>query len=53
MKSDSTFEHRLSDNGSVNGTFHNGQRMEKGDVVVMVPGDVVRIGHTEMILKSE
>lgn len=53
MKKDSTFEHRLSDNGSVNGTFHNGQRIEKGDIIILSSGDVIRIGHTEMILKTE
>lgn len=53
MKSDSTFEHRLSDNGSVNGTFHNGQRIENGDVIILSTGDVIRLGHTELILKVE
>jgi len=53
MKSDSSFEHRVSDNGSVNGTFVNGQRIENGDIIILNPNDVVRMGHTEIILKNE
>jgi hypothetical protein len=46
MKSDSTFEHRLSDSGSTNGTFHNGERLDKGDIVRLKPNDTIRLGHT-------
>ena len=40
------FEHRLSDNGSMNGTFHNGDRLEKGDVIKLMPNDIIKMGHT-------
>ena len=46
MKVDGVFEHRLSDKGSKNGTFHNGERLEKGDVIKLVNGDVIKMGHT-------
>lgn len=46
MKPDATFEHRLSDAGSRNGTFHNAERMEAEDVIILQPGDTVKIGHT-------
>jgi uncharacterized protein YbaR (Trm112 family) len=40
------FEHILSDAGSVNGTYHNEERLGKGDAVILKPGDRIRIGHT-------
>jgi len=46
MKADGVFEHRLSDTGSKNGTFHNDERLEKGDVIILVPGDRIKLGHT-------
>ena len=46
MKADAIFDHRLSDNGSANGTFHNGDRLEKGDIIKLTPGDTLRLGHT-------
>jgi len=46
MKNDGVFEHRLSDKESKNGTFHNGDRLESGDVIKLVPGDIIKIGHT-------
>jgi hypothetical protein len=46
MKPDSTFEHRLSDNRSMNGTFLNDIRIEQGDVIILSPGDTLRLGHT-------
>ena len=45
-KTDGVFDHRLSDNESKNGTFHNNERLETGDVIKLVPGDVIRMGHT-------
>lgn len=39
-------EHRLSDAGSRNGIWHNGEKLNKEDVVVLQPGDKVRIGRT-------
>jgi ABC-type multidrug transport system ATPase subunit len=38
--------HRLIDLGSTNGTFHNGQRVNRA---VLQPGDWVSIGHVELI----
>ena len=46
MKADGAFEHRLSDQESSNGTFHNGDRLEKGDRINLAPGDTIRLGHT-------
>jgi len=46
MKTSGIFEHYLSDLGSQNGTFHNGDRIEKGDIIRLVTGDMIRIGHT-------
>jgi hypothetical protein len=40
------FEHILSDAGSANGTYHNGEKLEKGDAVILKPDDRIRIGHT-------
>ena len=53
MKPDYSFEHRLSDAGSTNGTFHNGSRLEKDEIVVLVVGDRIRIGQTEFKLVNE
>jgi len=46
MKAGGIFEHSLSDMGSSNGTFHNGDRLEKGDVIKLQPGETIRLGHT-------
>ena len=46
MKADGIFDHRLSDNGSNNGTFHNSDRLEKNEVINLTPGDLIRLGHT-------
>jgi DNA-directed RNA polymerase subunit M/transcription elongation factor TFIIS len=46
VKADNTFEYLLSDAGSANGTYHNGERLEKGEVVILSLKDKVRIGHT-------
>jgi pSer/pThr/pTyr-binding forkhead associated (FHA) protein len=46
MKPDYTFEHRLSDNRSTNGAYHNKERIEPEDVIILRPGDLIRIGHT-------
>ena len=48
MKSDSTFEHRLSDNGSVNGTFVNDCRIATDEIAILQSGDIIRIGHTSL-----
>jgi len=45
-KANGIFEHRLSDNGSKNGTFHNGERLEEGDVIKLMPNDTIKLGHT-------
>jgi hypothetical protein len=46
VKPDGTFEHLLSDAGSVNGTYHNDERVGKDEVIVLRPNDLIRIGHT-------
>ena len=46
MKTNGVFEYRLSDKGSKNGTFHNGERLEKGDVIKLMDGDNIMMGHT-------
>jgi uncharacterized Zn finger protein (UPF0148 family) len=46
MKPDYTFEHRLSDNRSTNGAYHNKEKIEPEDVIILRPGDLIRIGHT-------
>ncbi|MDR1600983.1 MAG: FHA domain-containing protein, partial [Tannerella sp.] len=46
VKPDGTFEHLLADAGSVNGTYHNGERIGKNEVIVLRPSDLIRIGHT-------
>jgi hypothetical protein len=46
VKPDGTFEHLLADAGSVNGTYHNGERIGKDEVIVLRPNDLIRIGHT-------
>jgi DNA-directed RNA polymerase subunit RPC12/RpoP len=46
MNGDSTFSHILSDNGSRNGTFHNGIRLDPNDRIYLKPDDVVRLGYT-------
>jgi len=53
MKANGIFEHRLSDNGSKNGTFHNGKRLEKEDVILLVPDDSIKLGHTVFKLRVE
>jgi len=46
MRPDAVFVHRLSDNGSTNRTFHNGDPLEPGEVINLMPGDTIRLGHT-------
>jgi uncharacterized Zn finger protein (UPF0148 family) len=46
VKADDTFEHRLSDAGSVNGVYHNGEKIGKSDVIILGLNDQIRIGHT-------
>ena len=46
-------EHRLSDSGSRNGTFYNGDRLEKGDIIRLMPGDVIKVGHTRLKFITE
>ena len=54
MKTDGVFEHRLSDLGSSkNGTFHNGERLEKGDVIKLLQNDTIKVGHTLLRLIDE
>lgn len=38
----------LCDNGSTNGTYLNGKKLDKGDEQYLKTGDVVRIGRTEL-----
>jgi Zn-finger nucleic acid-binding protein len=53
MKPTGVFAHYLQDNGSINGTFHNGDRLEQGDIIDLSPGDAVRLGHTTLKLVVE
>ena len=60
MKSDGVFEHRLSDNQSKNGTFHSknshfsqDDRIEKGEVTILMPGDFIKMGHTSFKFIAE
>jgi DNA-directed RNA polymerase subunit RPC12/RpoP len=48
MMPDAQFEHRVWDNGSVNGTFHNEQRLDPDEVAVLSPGDTLRLGRTTL-----
>ena len=53
MKADGVCEHLLSDNESKNGTFHNGERLEKDDIIKLLPNDIIKMGHTYFKLISE
>ena len=48
MTTNGVFEHRLSDMGSQNGTYYNGNRLEKGDIIRLTPGDTIKVGHTHL-----
>lgn len=45
----------MSDNKepSTNGTFHNGKRLTRFDKIFLSNGDSLRIGHTELVFKTE
>jgi len=53
IKANGIFEHILSDQGSSNGTFHNGDCLEKDDRIKLAPGDTIRLGHTVFKLIKE
>jgi hypothetical protein len=53
MKPDETFEHLLSDAGSANGTYHNGERVGKDEAVILRLNDLIRIGHTTYKFTAE
>ena len=53
MKTDGVFEHRLWDKGSRNGTFHNEERLENGDVIKLIKGDIIKLGHTVLKFSVE
>jgi pSer/pThr/pTyr-binding forkhead associated (FHA) protein len=53
MKSDGTFVHNLADAGSNNGTWHNGEKLEKRDQILLKPGDLIKIGHTTFEFKLD
>jgi len=46
QRADGIYEHRLWDDRSRNSTLHNGVAIEKGDVIVLMPGDTVKLGRT-------
>ena len=48
LTTNGVFEHRLSDLGSQNGTYYNGDRLEKDAIIRLTPGDVIKIGHTRL-----
>lgn len=39
--------------GTLNGTFHNGQRLKPGVAVAFAPGDVLRFGSVEVAVQAE
>ena len=45
-KADATFAHHLRDDNSKNGTFHNNDPLEEGDITILLPEDTIRLGHT-------
>ena len=53
MKTNGIFDHLLSDLSSQNGTYYNGVRLEKGDVIRLTPSDVIKIGHTVLRFIAE
>jgi DNA-binding NtrC family response regulator len=44
---------RVADAGSRNGTWVNGSRLEKGDLVPLEEGSVVRIGKTLLVVREQ
>jgi len=48
MTPDSVFVHHFSDMNSANGAFHNNDRLEKDEVIKLMPGDTIRLGHTSL-----
>ena len=53
MKPNAVFVHRLSDQGSTNNTFHNGDPLESGEVINLMHGDTIRLGHTTFMFITE
>lgn len=47
LRSGQQAEYQLSDAGSTNGTRHNGEKLGKGEVIILRPGDKIQIGRTE------
>lgn len=45
------YDHRLQDIGSVNGTVINGQKLIKGDIILLRAGDRILAGKTELIFE--
>lgn len=45
------YDHRIQDLGSTNGTRINGQKLSKGDIVLLQAGDRVLAGKTELIFE--
>ena len=45
------YDHRFQDIGSRNGTKINDQKLSKGDIVLLKPGDRILAGKTEMIFE--
>jgi len=53
MTTNGVFEHRLSDLGSQNGTYYNGIPLEKGDIIRLTLGDIIKVGHTHLRFVAE
>ena len=52
QRPDGNCEHCLSDAGSSNGTYHNGDKIENGDIIVLCSGDKIRAGATTFLFTS-
>ena len=52
-KAEGLFEHRLSDLGGKNGTFHNNKLLEKNDIIILSPGDIIKFGNTSFTLLAD
>lgn len=51
-KASLVYDHRLNDLGSTNGTLLNGQKLVKGDIILLNPGDKIVAGKTELIFEQ-
>jgi pSer/pThr/pTyr-binding forkhead associated (FHA) protein len=45
------WQYIFSDNNSTNGTFHNTEKVEKGEELYLEEGDTIQVGRTKLVLK--